>query len=315
MVIHLTDRRVFKTCRRKFYWNNVRRIISLGEGVTPYFELGKVGHECLARYYQGDLQWLDPIEESDTLSEDQKTQLRFLLENYPAQYPEDKRLMVPQAIETRIDHEIEIDGYTIVFRATFDLLYIDKRSRKFFIMDHKFLSNPANRANLELDDQLTGYIWLAKRLGFPILGAYYNVFLKRLFTEPYTPSGKISRAKRTLDNCTYEMYFEAITKCGENPEDYREELDYLKTTPPTLYERHLITKTDEQLENYERDLFAELRDIVRILRSKNIHEFYPNPTFLCTQCSFKELCHMQNQGADVEQIIPYQFREKEESER
>lgn len=299
--IHLTDTRTFRHCRRAYRYSNIDRITKIRDTdeSTP-LTLGTAGHKILNAMYANE-----PFDFNHCKDGDERGLLEFLIGEYQREvFPKDKETWQVASNEQQLT--TEIDGTTIIF--TLDLLVLEKY---YWGVDHKFLSRFPDERNLDLDDQMTGYIWALRRLGLEVRGMLYNVLLKKQLSPPnFLKDGGPSRAATTLSNTTYELYREAIRVSEKLEDAYADELNYLKNRESVLFRRYPVVRSKHELSVYEDNLRAQLAD----MGNPNV-VYYPNPHYNCYQCEFSEICKTENEGADTKTYIGTIYRHKETDER
>lgn len=149
-----------------------------------------------------------------------------------------------------------------------------------------------NDRYLSIDDQTTGYIWGAKQLGYDVAGVIYSVIIKPSLRPHLTDEAKKwgrEQRKKGLpaDYDPVEHY--------EDVEQYmaRVRQDYEKN-PEKYLLRKIFTRTDEQVEAYERRLYYRCDKLIKMKKSKP----FPEPSMMkCPTCDAFELC--QNFSEDV----------------
>ena len=254
----------------------------------------------LAALYAGEEPNFDwaPDEESRQL-------LTFLINSYKEDvYAKDVQKWTVASRE-QVMH-VELDDVVIQF--TLDLLIHDG---DYWIVDHKFLSRFPMQGSLDLDDQITGYIWAMRQKGIKVRGLIYNVLLKKSLGPPnLLMKGGVSRSASTLEGTTLSLYREAIEVTGGVEDAYRTELEYLEKREHPIFHRYIETRSAKELQNYEDNLRATLHD----MNSSTI-SWYPNPTYDCYRCEFHEVCKSELEGGDWRSYIGATHRVKEVDER
>lgn len=301
MRIHVTDRRQWKRCRRKYAFAQEGLLPSRGHaGGALWF--GKGIHHCLEAHYRKDdavtfakysaetlkelditPENMDKILESSTLAHAMITGYKEWAETA------DQGLEV---VEVEKEFAVRVPGTKVDLVGKVDLIVKDTYNN-LWILDHKTCKSFSSDAEIEMDDQLTAYLWLVRQAGLKVKGAGLNMLRKKIPAEvPILQSGKPSR-NASLDT-SVEKYIAAIYACGENPEDYVDMIEIL--APKEFFHRSMIIKSKRNL-----DLFEDtLRNEVREMTSKKT-KVYPNHTFMCmNDCSYVSLCNCMDDGGDVE---------------
>lgn len=306
MIIHVTERQLFKQCRRS--WQYAYREF-LQPPVDPINAswIGRGIHAALAGFYRGNdilksfHYWLDkklPQPERDALTMEEFRNLQDIIElcetmllgyvDFARRNDDFKVIAVEKALSAKIPHT---KGRLV---GTLDLLV--RHRGRLWIYDHKSYTSFVNPDKLELDDQMTAYLWLVwKTYGEVPAGATYNQLRKKIPAKPYLlKSGKSLSKDKSIDT-TVQIYRGAILEHGFNIDDYQDILEKLSVNE--FYRRELIPRSKKELESFEEHLTYEYRE----MSSKHTH-IYPNPNEYCPYCYYRNLCKAENEGGDVQSI-------------
>jgi len=303
MEVHVTERSTFKFCRRQ--WRYAYRD-NLTSRNSPHHALwiGQGVHIALAAYYRGD----DPMQSLDQW---------FWSELGPDQSPEEQReaeetklLMTTMivgylefakttddfeviAVETPLSARIRGTHATLV--GTLDLLV--RRRGRLWVVDHKTCASFADPLALELDDQMTAYLWLVAQIyGEVPAGAVYNQLRKKIPAEPMLLQSGMRLSKDKSVDTTPEKYLAAIRQYGFNEVDYEDILASLKQNE--FFKRELIARNSRELESFGKFLVDECREMLSVRTS-----LYPNPTRDCSWgCSYRVLCKSDSEGGDTDAL-------------
>jgi hypothetical protein len=212
----VTERGQFRSCRRKWYFENVELLAPRGN-IAWALEYGTAIHEGLEWYYKGmaedgvrDLErMLAGFDEKWTETDDKlRSEYEWLyragaeqewweykllghgmLKNYD-RFDRTERLfdeIVSLAIEERsfidiLDLKDQVRKGKPLLSGRIDLVV--RRGNDIWIWDHKTASQKPSAAGLDVDDQITGYCYIYWRLtGMVPRGAMYNVLLKHMPAE------------------------------------------------------------------------------------------------------------------------------------
>jgi len=315
ITVHVTDRRTFKECRRKFSYSVIQRLTTAEKNID-HFYVGTAGHYALAGFYEEcrskPKEAPDPQPHWFEFTTSQKKQPNAeveelsltLLKRYVQHYGHTEFSVV--AVEVPIKLAYPEFGFEL--QGTLDLIVEDKNGL-LWIVDHKFLKRLPDQKVLEMDDQMTAYIWLAHKAGFNVKGAIYNVIRKALPVEPeLLQRGNLS--KRKLADLTYETYLAAIERYQLDRDDYEDILSELQCQENTFFQRSKVTRNKKELALFELNLMAELRDM-----SSPELVYYPNPGDRCKTCIFQQLCKCENEGGEGRLLREEYYRIKEYDER
>jgi hypothetical protein len=177
--------------------------------------------------------------------------------------------------------------------------------------EHNTAAKAPNVKHLEMDDQMTAYIWLARELGLgTIRGCIYNVLIKKAPSKPRIIYGGTAVSRSLASTMTYESYMDAIIECGADPDDYKTELETLRGKGSAFFERHEIARNPKELDRFGEDLQYELLDMV-----SEQTRMYPSPGANCTWCQYQVLCKAEREGSDSTRIRETLYRIRTEEER
>lgn len=303
--VHVTDRQAFKACRRMWGYRNREHLQPVKES-TGALWLGKGIHVGMETYYtggdaiQGFRSWLDQKVSADDISKmwpDEKFKLNEIItlaETMLTRYIDfAKKHDDFEVVDVEKTLRVQVPNTKYYLVGTLDLLV--RRKGKLWIVDHKSYQQFVDPTDLELDDQMTAYMWLVSQVyGEMPGGAIYNQLRKKIPTEPKVlKSGGLSKDKGI--DTTYEKYLEAINTNGLDPNDYQDILEKLKHNQ--YFKRELIARNANELKTFGLHLTDEVTDMM----NPNL-PLYPNPTRDCQwRCAdYRSLCKCQNEGGDIE---------------
>lgn len=309
MNIHVTERATFKTCRRMHEFQYRRFLKTPGDAVNASW-VGRAVHAGLAGYYRGDpilsgfLSWLDRKltlerrgslmpEESRKIEEmtDLITQILLGYVSFAQTRDDFDIISVEQPLRVRVP------GTQAYLVGTLDLVVRHRRTGKLWVYDHKTKTSFDDPLRLELDDQMTAYLWLVWQTYKEMpAGAVYNQLRKKVPATPMlVDKGKRLSKDKSIDT-TYDKYLEAIHTHGLNPEDYQDIL--AKVSENHFYYREPIARNKAELLNFTSHLRSECRE----MRSKAT-PLYPNPGEHCIYyCDYRILCKAMNEDGDVDSL-------------
>ncbi len=193
------------------------------------------------------------------------------------------------------------DWHPVVYQGRIDLIVKDKSTGLLWILDHKTAAQFGESvAHLDLDQQCGSYYWACRRmLGIDVHGVIYSEHRKKVPVDmpQILKNGNLSKNKQ--QDVTYESYLEAIHKLGQDPEDYADFLEHLKSKPKQEYfRRNTIARTDGELAILERHILDEAIDIL------SDPKIYPTPSqWNCRGCAFQTPCLMREDGSSWEMYL------------
>lgn len=316
--IHVTERSTFKQCRRMWQYQYKEHLVTKTEPRSALW-LGRLVHYAIAAHYRGEdgLQalnyWLNekvPGSERRTMSYEEREDLRELsnlafgmFDGYYLFARERDDFSEVVAVEEPIN--LRIPGTRGRLVGTLDLLV--RRGRRLWVVDHKTLQQFASPEHLELDDQMTAYLWCVyQKYGEMPAGAIYNQLRKKLPAQPQVlKKGGLSKDKGV--DTTYAIYRQAIIDNGFNLEEYGDILDALYHSNK-FFNRDIIARGPNELRNFGDFLSAEYRDMT----SKRT-VLYPHATRDCVwMCSYRSLCRSDMEGGDTESLKEVLYEVSEE---
>lgn len=302
----------YKKCPNSFKYSYVDML--RGKEMSNAFALGSYVHELLEAFYIGCMTNSDPVKEVAFRAEEaidicQDYELRDLgnrmMKNYMNHYANDFTNM--KVIATEEEFCVPIPGTNENLRGKFDLIFRDEND-DLYIGEHKTtaLSIEARKANLELDEQCSIYLWaLEQIIGEKPKGVMYNILRKKAPREPgVLKNGGLSKSKST--DITYEAYLKAIHDNNLDEADYKEILNELKERPNPFFGRAVVTRNDKQMKQVERDIIYSCKQI------NSDDYFMRNSGIDCTRfCQYRDLCVAEVKDEDTDNIISECFVKKE----
>jgi hypothetical protein len=201
-------------------------------------------------------------------------------------------------------------GLPVVLAGRLDLLAED-RYGNYWIVDWKTAARLARGDTsgqdrdefLELDDQIGSYVMaLRRKLGLNVAGFVY-VELKKAFPEPPARNATVRLGRSYSVNknqaVDYETYLETVKENDSAAYEaglYDDFLKYLKDEGPNFHGRYQITKTDEELEELERELYLEALDMI----DPNLRIYKNSGRFNCGFCAFRQPCLEKTRRGDYQ---------------
>jgi len=297
--IHVTDMRTFKRCRRKWFYVNQGLVPRKTSPGPLWFGVGI--HYCLEKYYHRNrlytpADWWNeyvnkvsmPIDEDFQDKLEELTDLaNHMLDGYFTY--DGTHHDWDEVIGIEYELTAKIPGTIVTLVGTADLVVI--RNGRVWAVDHKTASSFPNDRELELDDQMTAYLWLMQEGIFNPAGVVYNVLRKSI---PGTPeilqSGQLS--KRVIDT-TPEVYINTVLNMGLTVADYQDVIDKLKGKE--FFRREKVTRSRRQLQAFGEIIAPQLREMT----SKNT-AIYPHKINDCAwDCPYLDLCRCTDDKGDV----------------
>ena len=339
----VTERAVFKKCRRQWLLSTVHRLET--PGIHENFWLGELLHTGLEAYYRHDMKIhgcrrreqcreaqragveaydaaarLATAEIKEDLGflwsqvEEHWTALdelgREVLLGYFRYDREEGGLGEVESVEQRF--RVRIPGTRGWLSLRIDLVTIARRLAdqiRRTVIDHKSAAHKPNESMHDIDDQFTGYWWgYELATGLKVNRVLRNVLLKR----PTRPPVLIKKGRAlSIDKrapTTLELFLEAIRANGFDKRDYTDHLNYLAARGwADFFVRQDTIRTRGQLNQFGLNLAHEWRDMVRVASHPELA--YPNPSPLhCPSCPVRELCASMMDETDTAGLIKSNYR-------
>jgi len=334
-VVSTSDRIVFKRCRRRWDLTGKNR-----QSLTPID--GQVagplwqgsGHHFALEDFHGYNIFGHPVEawkayvsshrrselpdDWREIAEQEEGMLHYYADDWLVAHPDPVQTLwidgVPQ-VEVNVQVPLDIKpppGYgEVVYSVTYDRVGIDEYGR-LVIDDYKTAAKAYEAGRLELDAQVSSYLWSGRLVyGDRLEGARWIIFLKAVPDEPIIlKSGELSQNKNQYT--TYRIYKKALLEYyGEVPKKYLDFLNHLASQEDEKGDRYVlrdsIYRNATFAENEERKIFAEIHDMIDPGLS-----LYPNPTRDCNwDCQVRAVCLSMDDGSDYQYMLETEFEKWE----
>lgn len=323
LIAQFAEAAFYDNCQRQK--RDYHRLIDRGmsdEEERDYEKLVSLGRGMIQWYVQNHL----PLEEFVPVYVEQSFQV-------PITYPDGTPLMckcpkcwAKQCAAWKTTPEAEQEwnedtykawaGLPVVYEGRVDAIVRDKNG-DYWILDWKttirMLKPDDQDVILELDDQITGYVYaLRRRLGLNIRGFRY-IELKKGFPEP-PPENKVVRLGRSFsvsknldtDVDTYTRTVRTRDAVAYREGLYDEFIEWLRLEGPRFINDHKVYKRHQQLVAFEQHLLWQALEII----NPDL-PIYPSPgRFSCGFCAFKEPCLDKDSGGDYEYALETMFEVK-----
>lgn len=167
---------------------------------------------------------------------------------------------------------------------------------------------------LQLDDQIGSYVMaLRRKLGLNVRGFVY-VELKKAFPQPPERNKQIRLGRMYSVNkqqpLDYDTYLATVKEHDTDAYEaglYDEFLNWLKEEGPNYHGRYQVHKSDNELEEIERQLFLEASDMC----DPNLR-IYPSPgRFSCGFCAFRQPCLETFGQGDPQYLLDTLFEKRD----
>lgn len=142
---------------------------------------------------------------------------------------------------------------------------------RLWILEHKTYENHPNREDLDMNDQFLAYIWLLEQLQ---IGPVAGVLYDGMWKRPRQGA----RKERTLEE---------------------------------LFDRHLLTRSRDELEEFGRELALEAQE----MSNPDLFIYRNRPFSGCWDCkAFRDLCVAEMRGEDVEFTLRTRYVSRKDKE-
>jgi len=283
--------------------------------------LGSAVHVGLDAHHHGNdpveafLKWANETIEDVALSLSQETEWsdqvdlgKSILTRY-VDYSQAHDHWEVVAVETTLQARLPRTHTYLV--GTVDLL-VRQRDGKLWVVDNKTCKSFVDPMDVELDDQMTSYLWLVEQnYGERPGGAIYNELRKKIPATPYElKNGGLSKSK-SIDT-TPEVYLAAVLEHGLDPMDYVDMFQKLEHND--FFRRTPIMRTRPEIEAFAEDL-AEISREIRKCLSGNAYVYGSFSRNCSWGCDFLPLCRAAKMLGDVESLKQVMYEKKGEEER
>jgi hypothetical protein len=297
MKINVTERQVFKQCRKRWQYEYVEQLIPIQQDSSAFW-IGIGIHDALEAFYQQrnaikalENWWRSHIDDAPDIVKNSSDETWQLMVSMIQQYVEfaktaDIGIEVISTPEKYIKMAIPrtVEGF---LAGRIDLL--TRWKGEVWVVDHKTVTSFVDQASLEFDDQTTAYMWLIQSYtGYKAAGAVYNQLKKKIPEEPQLLKTKHQLSKDKAIVTTAEIYLAAINKNELDPNDYVDILAYLKDNSQ-FFRREYIARTQHELKAFEDALVTEYYEMLRA-RLDFPRLCYRTATRECSWCSYALLC-------------------------
>jgi hypothetical protein len=205
-------------------------------------------------------------------------------------------------------------GLPVTYGGRIDIIFEDLQGR-IWIGDWKTAARISGDGQLSNDDflwvesQITSYCWALWSLGLDIAGFIYAELKKAVpvepdrLTRPYKGRWFSTNKQQATTYDTAFKTFEEYDNEGLEGGLYDDYLEHLQNFPVVFHKRHQVHRTPDELENFQRYLYAQAREMVDPQIA-----VYPNPgKFHCGSCAFFDPCTGKNRGEDYKLTLETMF--------
>jgi hypothetical protein len=226
-----------------------------------------------------------------------------------------KHHWVSNNISVSDDDRAAWPGLPVVYEGRIDAIVRDKFG-DYWIVDWKTTIRMMNEdadVILELDDQVSGYVWaLRRKLGLNIRGFRY-IELKKGYPKPPQElkvvrlgrSFSISQSQDT-DVETFRRTVQQRDNAAYTAGLYDDYISWLASEGPRFLNDHKVYKRPVQLDNFGVHLYEQAVEMI----NPDL-PLYPSPgRFSCGFCGYREPCLDKEQGGDYQYALDTMFEVK-----
>lgn len=205
-------------------------------------------------------------------------------------------------------------GLPVTYGGRLDALFQDNQGR-YWIADWKttsrLLDEDAEASFLQLDDQISGYLWALQQYGIQCAGFVY-VEIKKVFPQAPERLTRTYKGRAFSTNkqafTTPELFERTVMREDNDAWQmglYDEYIRWLTLEGSRFTQRHQIHKNQHEIENAGITLATEIMDMIDAPR------IYPQPgRFSCNWCLFKQPCLGKNMGEDYKYTLDTMFEKR-----
>lgn len=208
---------------------------------------------------------------------------------------------------------LEFEGLPVVYAGRLDMLAEDIHGQ-YWIFDWKTARSIATDYEfLYLDDQVGSYPWALRQLGIPVRGFVYHEQRKG-FPEP-PQRNKVNRlgcwfSVNKNQDTDYDTFLRTVSEedtAAYEAGNYDAFLGFLKAEGIVYFDRHQIMKTEEELDEIERNIGFEALDMI----DPGLRIYPSAGRFGCSFCAFRQPCMEANNRGDVLFTLETLFERRE----
>lgn len=205
-------------------------------------------------------------------------------------------------------------GFPVTYGGRVDCVMESLEDGSVWIFDWKTAAQLSEDGQefLELDDQISSYVWAFRLLGIDVRGFVYFEQRKATMNEPEPM--KVMRLGRRFtvskqvecDAATYERTVSENDAEAYAAGLYDEFIQWLKDHDNRFHAHYVVYRNDEQLRQTGLNIAREAAEIT----NPNLL-IYPNAgRFNCMNCAFKQPCMSANDGGDYMYALETQYEKR-----
>ena len=206
-------------------------------------------------------------------------------------------------------------GLPVSYGGRIDMLAQEDKTGKYFVVDWKstsrMLDADSQSSFLQLDDQISSYMWALSKRGVNVAGFVY-VEIKKDYPRPPEELSRLYKGRAFSTSKTWMTTPEIFTThvmqhdlMAYEAGVYDEHIQWLRAEGPRFHQRHQIHKNEYEIEQVGHNIYLEALDIIDNPR------IYPSPgRFSCPSCLYRQPCLGQNSGEDYLYTLQTMFEHR-----
>jgi len=269
----------FTDCRVK--WDFAYRQHIRFDKYKRAMSLGSVVHAGLAAWYAKEqlancYKALVARADKCDMPDEDLVVAKGIFEHYIVFYAKDLDLYEPLIIETKITES------SVGLKCIPDLVLIEKATGKYFIIDHKVITNLVIDKTFDTQ-KIAMYKVLSER--YPISGIIFNLIRSKLPIIPEPIKNNTRLKKFTPASTTESVFKKALSMYGFQTKDYLEAVEYFQTHENSFFKRVPVEITIEEMEDFDQRFELIQEEIAGGI-------IYANRQWDCERsCDYYEMCY------------------------
>ena len=336
-MVSVSQLQTFLSCKRKWKYNYIDEIKPRVE--RSYLTIGKLCHKGMQAAMQ--LHWDDPtahlgqlalcgLEDMEKEYDQYRINTPMLDEELPdfEQLWEDAKSVFTQAIcefnpkKYEVVSVVKDEKLTPALELHFkvpcqptrglhgyiDAILRDKETGFVWCTDYKFRKSLSPDEDEAFNIQNAVYSYACAKMGIDVTGTMTWQHVNTPAADPQLlKTGAVSRAKIKT---TWEHYAEFCRSAGEDPENYREEMEE-KLSDIEWYRATLEYRNKETVDRIWQTCVIPVAKAVKSAHGKNAVNYPSLYPWNCKMCQYQSLCQAELRGYDAPAIMQREYVKRE----
>lgn len=330
-MISVSQLQSFLSCKKKWEYGYIEEITPRVD--RPYLTIGKLCHKGMqtAMQYKWEHERDQGYCREDTLRMaliSMESEHMYYMQNnlfLAEEIPDIEKILTDaEAVFTQAFWEFDIDKYEVVtlrkdgkpipalelhfkvpcaptkgMHGFIDAILKDKTTGFVWCTDYKFRKTLAPDEDEANNIQNAVYAYACQKMGIEITGTMTWQHVNTPATEPtLLKNGTVSRAKIKT---TWDAYRDFCLANGQNPEDYREEMQD-KLSDIEWFRATYEYRNPETVDRIWKQCILPGAKAIKVAKGKNADNFRSLYSWNCKMCQFQSLCQAELRGYDAEYI-------------